>query len=404
MTIESAIHFHWARRRSQPVWRVLMLVALIALLPVNAFATGGSSISTKARNAILMDDATGAVLFQQNADELAPPASMSKLMTLAVLFRSLKTGKTKLDDEFVMSEHAWRTGGAPSRTSAMMVPINTKTKVSELIQGIIVQSGNDACISVAEALAGSEEAFANMMTAEARRLGLKQSVFKNSTGLPDPGHLMTARELALLARHLIEDYPEYYPIFAQKEFPYRKHKFINRNPLLFLDIGADGLKTGFTKEAGYGLVGSAVRDGRRLIVVVNGLSTAEERKEESRKLLEWGFRTVTQAKLFDAGEVVGKARVWGGDRFYVPLTGDGELRVLLPRLPADQKLRAEIVYQGPLKPPIKKGDEVATLRITSSSTATVETPLYAMEDVAKAGLVRQGLDSLLHLAFQWIKL
>lgn len=404
MTLESAGFRYRSSWLKWPTWRALFLATLVALVPATSHAAPESNISTKARNAILMDEASGSVLFQQNADELAPPASMSKLMTLAVLFRSLKSGKTKLDDEFLMSENAWRTGGAPSRTSAMMVPINTKTKVSELIQGIIVQSGNDACIAVAEALAGTEAAFADMMTAEARRLGLKQSVFKNSTGLPNPEHLMTARELALLARHLIEDYPEFYPIFAQQRFPYRKHNFINRNPLLFLDIGADGLKTGYTKEAGYGLVGSAVRDGRRLIVVVNGLATAQERKDEARKLLEWGFRTVTQAKLFDAGEVVGKARVWGGDRFYVPLTGDGELRVLLPRLPADQKLRAEIIYNGPLKPPIKKGDEVAVLKITSSSTATTETPLYAMEDVAEGGLVRQGLDSLVHLAFRWINL
>lgn len=403
MTVRNAVfplRACWLTRLARSAFAVLFL----ALVPLTSAAATGSSISTKARNAILMDEATGAVLFQQNADELAPPASMSKLMTLAVLFKSIESGRTKLDDEFIMSENAWRTGGAPSRTSAMMVPINTKTKVSELIQGIIVQSGNDACIAVAEALAGTEEAFSKMMTAEARRLGLEKSVFKNSTGLPHEGHLMTARELALLARHLIEDYPEYYPLFAQQRFPYRKHKFINRNPLLFLDIGADGLKTGYTKDAGYGLVGSAVRDGRRLIVVVNGLPTAGDRKDEARKLLEWGFRTATQAKLFDAGEVVASARVWGGDRFYVPLTGDGELTVLLPKFPADQKLRAEVVYQGPLKPPIKKGDEVATLRITSSSTATAEAPLYAMEDVEKGGLVRRGLDSLAHLALRWANL
>ena len=248
-------------------------------------------------------------------------------MTLAVLFRTLKGGKLSTTDEFVMSVNAWRKGGAPSKTSAMMVPVNTKVKLSELIQGIIVQSGNDACISVAEGIAGSEDNFAKLMTEEARRIGLKKSTFGNATGLPNPAQLMSARELGRLARFLIREYPEHYPVFGQKEFPYRHHKFINRNPLLFLGIGADGMKTGFIKEAGYGLVGSAVQDGRRLIVVIMGLNTAEERKAESLRILEWGFKSFTEFKLFDEGEVVGQARVWGGDRMYVPLTGKGELRV-----------------------------------------------------------------------------
>jgi len=333
---------------------------------------------------------------------LAPPASMSKLMTLAVAFRALKEGRVKLSDEFLMSENAWRKGGGPSGTSAMFVPINTRISVEELIKGIIIQSGNDAAIAVAEGIAGSEDAFAKMMTEEARRLGMPLSTFRNATGLYDPQHQMTARELAMLARHLIREYPDHYPTFSVKEFPYRKHKFINRNPLLFMNIGADGLKTGYIKEAGYGIVGSAVQGNRRLIVAINGLATQEDRKEEARRLLDWGFRAFGEFKIFDAGETIGKARVWGGDRMYVPLTGSGDVMVMLPRAAATQRLRAEIIYKGPLKPPVKKGDQVAKLRVTAANDATSEVPLFAAEDVNPASTWKRGLDSLLFMATKWI--
>src|SRR5881394_2046837 len=231
------------------------------------------------------------------------------------------------------------------------------------------------------------------MMEEARPIGLKKSTFKNATGLHDPGHQMTARELALVARHIIVTYPDFYQLFALKEFNYLKHKFINRNPLLTLVPGVDGLKTGFTKEAGYGMVASAKQDNRRLIVVVNGLATADERRDDARRLLESGFRNFSEAKLFDAGEVVGHARVWGGQRMYVPLVGEGDVNVWLPRSPAGQKLKAHIVYQWPLKPPVRKGDQVALLRVTTASEAMSEVPLYAAEDVAPGGTMRRGLDS-----------
>lgn len=356
----------------------------------------------KARNAILIDADSGAVLFQHNADQLAPPASMSKLMTLAVAFRALKLGTVRPEDEFLMSEYAWRTGGAPSGTSAMFVPINTRTRLDELIKGVIIQSGNDAAIAIAEGLAGSEAAFAQQMTDEARRLGMTKSTFRNATGLHHPEHLMSARELALLGRHLIREYPDYYAIFQIKEFPYRKHKFINRNPLLFLNIGADGLKTGYTKEAGYGIVASAKQGDRRLVAVINGAATAEERRDEARRLLEWGFRAFGEFKLFEAGEIVGRARIWGGERMSVPLIGNGPVVAVLPRFPANQRLRAEIIYQSPLKTPIARGDQVARLRVTSSTEATVEIPLYASEDVKPAGTWKRGFDSLLHMATRWL--
>ncbi|MCB1485384.1 MAG: D-alanyl-D-alanine carboxypeptidase [Hyphomicrobiaceae bacterium] len=370
--------------------------------PLNA--QGDQGYTTKAARAILIDAATGAVLFQQRADELAPPASMSKLMTLAVLFKAIKEGKVSTSDEYTMSVNAWRKGGAPSRTSAMMVPVNTTATVGDLIRGIAIQSGNDACIAVAEAMAGSEAAFAKLMTQEARRIGLTKSTFGNATGLPNENQLMTMRELALLADYLIKEYPDQYPVFGQKEFLYRKHKFYNRNPLLFLDIGADGLKTGHTNEAGYGLVGSAVRDGKRLIVVVSGLQTADARKQESAKLLEWGFNAFSKVRIFDDNEVVGRARVWGGSKMYVPLTSKGDVTISLPKYPANQRLSAEIVYRAPLKPPVRKGDQVATLKISSTSSASAEIPLYAQEDVEPAGLAWRGIDTLVIMALRRLTL
>ena len=234
-------------------------------------------------------------------------------------------------------------------------------------------------------------------------IGLKKSVFRNATGLFHPEHQMTARELAMLARHLITAYPEQYALFAMKEYTYGKTKFTNRNPLLGLVPGVDGLKTGFIKEAGYGLVASAVQEGRRLIIVVNGLATQEERKEEGRRLLEWGYKNFTPARLFDANEVVGYARVWGGNRYSVPLVGQGDIDMLLPRAPANPKLSARITYTGPLKPPLKRGDQVAMLRVTSPQDATTEVPLYVAEDVGEGKLWWRGLDSLLHLATRWMR-
>ncbi len=382
----------------------IMLVAVLLASVLRSAEAAEPVFTTKAPNAVLMDAATGAVLFQQNADELIQPASMSKLMTLAVLFRAIKEGRIHKTDEFTMSVNAWRNGGAPSGTSAMMVPVNTKATVDELIQGIAIQSGNDAAMCIAEGMAGSETAFAKMMTDEARRIGLVKSTFANATGLGNPSHLMTVRELAILARYLITEYPELYPVFGQKEFLYRKHRFINRNPLLFLNIGADGLKTGHIAAAGYGLVGSAVQDGKRLIVVVSGLQKPDQRKDEAARLFDWGFKSFSEVKLFDGGEVIGQARVWGGKIWYVPLAAKDDVMFTMPKYPANQRLSAEIVYKAPLKPPVKKGDQVATLRISSSSSASAEVPLYATEDVSKGGIVRQGVDSLVLMALRRLAL
>lgn len=387
----------------------VLLLGVLSGLPGSAPAQQTGSFSTKARNAILMDFDSGSIIYQKAADDLVPPASMSKLMTLAVLFRELKQGTLSLDDEFETSEHAWRTGGAPSRTAAMFIPIHNKTSIRELIQGIAVQSGNDAAITVAEGIAGSVEAFNRLMNAEAKRIGLKKSTFRNPTGLTDPEHLMTARELAMLARFLIREYPEHYKVFSQREFKYRRHKFYNRNPLLREeDLRVDGLKTGHTSAAGYGLVMSSVtEEGRRLVGVIMGLDREKDRANEARRMLEWGAKSVSRAKLFNAGEAVGYARVWGGENFYVPLSGEGDLEVILPKYPLDQRLRGEIVYDGPLKPPVRKGDQVAIFRVTSTvpgnpePVAVSETPLYAESDVEEASFMWKGVDSILHLALNF---
>lgn len=388
------------------------LVGLIAFVAyalgsVSQVAAGGAASTgfvTVAPRAILMDAASGAILYQKNADDLAPPASMSKLMTLVVLFKAMKDGQIKPSDEFVMSVNAWRKGGAPSGTSAMFVPVNTKARVDELIRGIAIQSGNDAAIAIAEGMSGSEANFAKVMTDEARRIGLEKSTFANATGLDSPQHLMTARELALLARHLIAQYPDQYPVFAEREFLYRKHKFYNRNPLLSAGIGVDGLKTGHTKSSGYGLVASTMRDGRRLIAVLSGSESETQRKNDATKLLEWGFTAISDVKIFGDAEIIGHARVWGGQSMYVPLTGKGEVTIALPKLPTNQRLSAEIVYVAPLKPPVKRGDQVAMLRVTSTSSASSEIPLYAAEDVEPAGTVRRGLDTLMLMALRRLAL
>jgi D-alanyl-D-alanine carboxypeptidase (penicillin-binding protein 5/6) len=387
----------------------VLAVGLLAQPPISVAAQRAHSASAqtgevlvKGSQAILMDAESGGVLFQRGGDELMEPANMTKLMVLAVAFKALKAGDIKLDDQFFMSEFAWRRGGAPSGHAAMFVPVGTKATVDELIKGIVVQSGNDAAISIAENMGGNEGKFAARMTDEARAIGLKKTVFRNATGFHDPAQQTTVHDIALLARHLIRTYPDFYQLFALKEFPYRTHKFYNRNPLLGLVAGADGLTIGFSKESGYGIVGSAKQDNRRLIVVVSGCSSADERRDDARRLLEWGLRSFEEMKLYEAGEIVSHARVWGGERMFVPLTGESDINVWLPRSPASQKVRASIVYNWPLKAPVNKGDQVATLRVTTASEATSEVPLYAAEDVHRGGVVRRGLDTILYLATRWI--
>jgi serine-type D-Ala-D-Ala carboxypeptidase (penicillin-binding protein 5/6) len=377
---------------------IAMAVSLFVALGSTAFA---QTIDTKAPYAILIDAATGTVLFEKEANVPVPPASLSKLMTMEIVFNALQEGRLSMTDEFFVSENAWRTGGANSGGSTMFAELDSSISLENLIQGVIVQSGNDACIIIAEGMAGSEEAFAVEMNRRAADLGLTNSYFINSTGLPDPDHLMSVRDLAFLARYIIATYPDYYKYYSQSEFTWNGIRQYNRNPLLRSVTGADGMKTGYTEDAGYGLVGSAVRADLRLVVVVTGLGSRREREEEARKLMEWGFRAFEQVTLFDAGAEVGTARVYGGETWSVPLTGDGAVQILLPR-EVRRRLRAEVSYFGPLMPPIEAGDRVASLNVTTESGTSLSVPLYAAEDVAEGPLHRRAMDAVLNLMTRYI--
>ena len=346
-----------------------------------------------APHAILIDAENGGVLFERDPDQLIFPASLAKLMTAEYVFHELKEGRIKLTDEYTVSENAWRKGGAPSHGSTMFAAIHSKIPVDDLLHGMIVQSGNDACIVLAEGLAGNEADFADKMTQRAREIGLAISVFTNSNGLPDPGTHVTTRELGILARHIILDYPELYKIFGQPDFTWNKIRQPNRNPLLGAVTGADGLKTGFTKEAGYGLVGSAVQDGLRLIVVVNGLKNAKERADEAKKLLEWGFRSFEQRNLFAAGQIIGSAKVYGGANGSVPLQAPGLVKMMVPKS-GGEKLIARIAYQGPVPAPVTQGQPIGLLKVWRDDKLVLQVPLKAAESVGKGNMPGRAIDAV----------
>ena len=347
---------------------------------------------TAAAHAILIDADGGSVLFEKAADDLIPPASLSKLMTAEVVFNELKQGRLKPTTEFSVSTNAWRRGGAPSRTSAMFLPIHSKVAVDDLLHGVIIQSGNDACIVLAEGISGSENEFAEKMTKRARELGLPKSTFGNSNGLPNPRQLMTSRELAKLARHIILTYPEYYKIYGEREFTWNKIRQYNRNPLLAMSIGADGMKTGFTKEAGYGLVGSAVQNGVRLIVAVNGLRSEKERADEGKRLLEWGFHTFQSGALFAEGQEIAEAKVYGGERGRVPLIAGKAVSLMVPRA-SRERIIARVVYNGPVRAPVEEGQKIGTLKVWRGDTMVMEVPLQAATSVGTGSMHQRALDA-----------
>ncbi|WP_404378348.1 D-alanyl-D-alanine carboxypeptidase family protein [Caenispirillum salinarum] len=375
-------------------------LAASVVAAVAATAAGGTAwaIETKAREALLMDFDTETVMFAKDADVQMPPSSMSKLMTTYVVFDMLKQGKLKMDDIFSVSENAWRKGGAASGGSTMFLEPNSQVTLEELLHGIIIQSGNDACIVVAENVSGSEAAFAQLMNREAEKIGLTNSNFTNATGLPDPDHYMTARDLATLAKRIILDFPEYYDIYSKTEYTYNGITQHNRNPLLYMPIDADGLKTGHTEVAGYGLTASAKRAERRLILVVNGLDSTKERAQETQQLLDWGFRTFENRDLFDKGEVVEHAEVWLGEADTVPLVIDQDLHLTIPRQPSDE-FRVSVVYDGPISAPIQQGQQLATLVVEGPEMERQTVPLIAGEDVPKLGFVGRMGAAAKHLVF-----
>ena len=395
-------------------WRGLIAVAVAAAVGWGGvvFAANNSVQGAKkedpgfdgdAPTAILIEATSGSVLSEKNADELRAPSSMMKLMTAEVVFHALKEGEIKLTDEYHVSENAWRKGGAPSGTSTMFASIHSKIAVDDLLHGAIIPSGNDACIVLAEGMAGSERAFAEMMTKRARELGMTQSTFANSNGLPDPGNKMTVRELAKLARYVIQTYPEFYKLFGEKEFTWNKIRQQNRNPLLNSLPGADGLKTGFTSEGGYGMVGSAVQNGIRLIVVVNGLEDPDDRATEAKKMLEWGFRNFEARTLFAAQQPIGYAKVFGGDSRSVRLSSPEPIKVMVQKNGND-KLIARVVYSGPVRAPIESGQQVGIVRVWRGGNVAMEAPVYAADAVGKGSTMRRAIDGASELVIGMFRL
>jgi D-alanyl-D-alanine carboxypeptidase (penicillin-binding protein 5/6) len=385
------------------VWRIpLAFVAYAVLAAYGGLRAEAQAFQSNAPFAYLMDFDSGAALYEKNPDGAMAPASMSKLMTLEVVFRELKEGRLKLDNEFEVSVNAWRTGGAPSHGSAMFLAVHSKARIEDLIRGVAVQSGNDAAITLAEGISGTEESFTALMNKRAGELGLTHLTFANPWGKADPHERVTPHELALLAAHIIRDYPDFYHYFGEKEFTWNKVRQLNRNPLLTMDIGADGLKTGEIAESGYGLVGSAVQNGQRLIIVINGLKSAQERAEEARKLLQWGFRSFDPRTLFQPGDEVGAAQVYGGAKGEVSLTSPKPIRVFLTH-GSDERLSAKIVYQGPLIAPVAKGLEVARLKVWRGQTQILDAPLETNEDVGVGSLQQRALDAGMELALELLR-
>ena len=363
--------------------------------------SGAQTFQTAAAHAILVDAESGSVLFEKAADEPFSPASMAKLMTAELVFRAIKEGRLSMDTEFTVTEDAWRRGGAGGGGSSMFAQVNSRIKLSDLLRGLIVQSGNDAAITIAENMAGTEEAFAGMMNQRAKEIGLTRSTFRNATGYSAPDQKVTARDMARIAQYLIDTYPEFYKIYSEREFVWNKIKQQNRNPLLTLDIGADGLKTGYLEESGYALTGS-VQNGQRLIMVVSGLKTARDRAAEARKMMEWGFRAFEPRQVFAANETVADLSVFGGEKGSVPVVAKKPVRLLLPRGTSD-RVTAKVVYQGPLVAPVEQGREVGRLRVTRGDAVALEQPLYAGETVEAGTLSQRALDAAMEVGTDLVR-
>lgn len=341
----------------------------------------GAAFTTEAKHAIIVETETGTVLFDKNADERMPPASMSKMMTAYVVFGLLKEGRAKLTDELPVSQEAWKLGG-----SKMFVPVGGRISIDNLLQGMIVQSGNDSCVVLAQGLAGSQAAFVDLMNAKAKEIGLANSHFDNVDGLPDPNHWMTARDLATLAWRTIRDFPEYYHYYSEKNFAFNNIDQGNRNPLLYTTPGTDGLKTGHTEESGYSLTASVVRGDRHVIMVESGLPTMKARGQEGQRLVEWAFREFNNYKLFSAGDKVDDAETWLGVQAKVPLVVKKDMLVTMPRA-SRKDMKVTVSYTKPIPAPITEGQEVGKVTITAPNMATVAAPLYAGASVARIGTI-----------------
>lgn len=379
------------------------MVALAAWLLAGPVAAQEEQLfETKAKQAFMIDADTGTVLFSKDPDKSIAPASLAKLMTAEMIFEAVKAGRLSMDDTFAVSEYAWRTGGAPSGTSTMFAALKSEIRVQDLIQGIVVQSANDGCIIMAEGMAGSESNFAEQMTERARAIGLQTAVFKNATGLPAEGQVITVRDLVKLALHIWKEYPELYKYYAQSDFTWNKIFQRNRNPLLAMGIGADGLQLGFTEGEGYAIVGSASQNGRRVFAALAGLENDRERAEEARKMIDWGMKSFDKKQLFADGEVVGEASVYGGEKGGVALKAKGPIDILLPITNRD-KVIARIVYEGPVVAPVEEGMPVGALKVWVGDTLSQETPLYTAETIGLGALHQRALDAIGELLVGWLR-
>ena len=376
----------------------LYLSTLIVSGVVLSNVTMAQAIETKAKNLILMDYETGEYLYAKDAQKMIPPASMSKLMTVYIIFSKLKDGSLSEDDVFTVSENAWRKGGAASGSSTMFLNINEKVRVGDLIQGIIIQSGNDACIVAAENIAGSEEDFARMMNDTAKRLCMNNSSFANSTGWPHPDQRMSVEDLAKLARIIIKEFPEYYHLFSERNYTHNNIRQGNRNPLLYSMPEADGLKTGHTEEAGFCLTGSAKRGDRRLISVMSGLASNKERSEEAEKIMNWGFREFDNYKILKQGQKVAEVPVWFGEEKSVDLLVNQDVLKTIKKSKAS-KVKMTAVYDKPIKAPIAQGDKLGYVRVEIPGQNPMEVPLIAAQNVKKLGWFGKIMENIKYLLF-----
>ncbi|MGI9392446.1 MAG: D-alanyl-D-alanine carboxypeptidase family protein [Parvibaculales bacterium] len=376
--------------------RYIIFIGVLLGLALSFTRLEAQLLQTKAEQAFLMDAYSGVVLLEKDSDVLMSPASMSKLMTSLLVFEALEDGRIKLGDLFLVSDNAWKKGGAPSGGSTMFAKRGSRVPVDALLRGVIVQSGNDASIVLAEGLAGSEEVFSRHMTERAHELGLTKSSFVNATGWPDPGQKMTARELAVLAKYIIKNYPQYYGMYSEKSFTWNDIKQQNRNPLLYANIGADGLKTGHTEESGYGLVASAVSGERRLILVINGLKSKQDRAQEAQRIMNWGFRNFNNYKIFDREEGVLRAPVWHGEYRTVPLIAQKQFSAVIPRR-LFRKMSVSVEYKSPLIAPLKKGKVVGEARVFVPGMEPQKVPVVIGMDMERKGFFRRTFSSLIYL-------
>jgi D-alanyl-D-alanine carboxypeptidase (penicillin-binding protein 5/6) len=382
------------------------LIATSAAFAANQSVQGAKKeeggYETEAPNAILIDADSGSVLFEKNADQPTAPSSMQQMMTALVVFDKLASSDIKPTDEYVVSEHAWRHGGAPSGGPTMFAAIHSRVAVQDLLRGLVILNANDGAIALSEGISGNERTFTELMTKRARDIGLSDATFANASGLPDLANQMNVREIAKLARFIIKTYPEQYKLFNERDFTWNKIHQTNRNQLLNALTTADGLKTGFSKDGGYGMVGSAVLNGIRLIVAINGVEDPDDRLTEGKKLLEWGFRNFEVRHLFEAGQIVGYAKVFGGQSSSVALTAKEPVGVMVQKNGSD-KLLARITYTGPVRAPVDGGQLVGTVRVWRGPNVAVEIPVYASESIGQGSMTRRAFDTASELMIGWLR-